>query len=48
LTDPDVPLSPPHLTLKQAKALAKSLLKGDPRATEIIRASYRELFPADR
>ncbi|HKE40238.1 MAG TPA: thiamine pyrophosphate-requiring protein [Casimicrobiaceae bacterium] len=47
-TDPNVPLSPPHLTLRQAKALAKSLLKGDPQAAEIIRASYRELYPTHR
>src|SRR5215472_2521449 len=48
LTDPDVPLSPSHLTLIQSKALSKPLHKGDPRAAEKIRATYRELFPTDR
>ena len=47
-TDPNVPLSPPHLVMKQAKALAKSLLKGEPQAAEISRAPYRELYPHRR
>src|SRR3954447_20094657 len=30
MTDPDVPILPPHITLEQAKHFATSLLKGDP------------------
>ncbi len=49
ITDPDVPPLPPHITLKQAKALTTTLLKGDPREAGIIRESVREiadtLFP---
>ena len=43
VTDPDVPLLPPHVTLKQARAYATALLKGDTEAPGIIAASIREL-----
>lgn len=36
MTDPDTPTLPPHITLKQAKAFATALLKGDPREGGII------------
>jgi pyruvate dehydrogenase (quinone) len=43
-TDPDVPPLPPHVSFKQARRYAESLLKGDPDAAGIMRASIRELF----
>jgi pyruvate dehydrogenase (quinone) len=43
-TDPDVPPLPPHVSFKQARAYAESLLKGDPDAAGIIRSSLKELF----
>lgn len=42
LTDPDVPPLPPHITLNQAKAYMSALLKGDPDAWDIIKASAKE------
>jgi pyruvate dehydrogenase (quinone) len=44
ITDPDVPPLPPHITLKQAKAYATALWKGDPDAAGIIRASIKSMF----
>jgi pyruvate dehydrogenase (quinone) len=43
-TDPDVPPLPPHVTFKQARAYADSIVKGDPDARGIVRASVKELF----
>ncbi len=43
ITDPDVPPLPPHITLKQARAFATTLWKGDPRERGIIRESFREM-----
>jgi pyruvate dehydrogenase (quinone) len=43
-TDPDVPPLPPHVSFKQARRYAESLLKGDPDAAGVMRASIRELF----
>jgi pyruvate dehydrogenase (quinone) len=43
-TDPDVPPLPPHITLKQARAYAAALLKGDGDALGFIRASIKQLF----
>jgi pyruvate dehydrogenase (quinone) len=43
-TDPDVPPLPPHVSFKQARQYAESLLKGDPDRAGIIRASIKELF----
>ena len=42
VTDPDVPPLPPHITIDQAKAFASSLSKGDPKAGEIIRQSFKQ------
>jgi pyruvate dehydrogenase (quinone) len=44
ITDPDVPPLPPHITVKQAKALTSALLSGDPNARGIIRQSYRDMI----
>ncbi len=35
-TDPDFPMMPPHITVKEAKAYAKSVLRGDPDAKHMI------------
>jgi pyruvate dehydrogenase (quinone) len=43
VTDPEVPPLPPHITFKQAKAMASALLKGDPAAAHIIRQTYRDM-----
>ncbi len=42
VTDPEVPPLPPHITLKQAKALSSALLAGDPHAGRIIRQSFKQ------
>jgi pyruvate dehydrogenase (quinone) len=44
VTDPEVPPLPPHITLKQAKALTSALLKGDPDWRAVVRRSYREML----
>ncbi len=46
ITDPDVPPLPPHITLKQARAFASTLMKGDPNETGILTQSLREMFPS--
>jgi pyruvate dehydrogenase (quinone) len=43
-TDPDVPPLPPHVSFKQAREFAESLMKGDPDRAGVIRASVKELF----
>jgi len=43
-TDPEVPPLPPHITLKQAKAFASTLLEGDPSERSVIRGTARELL----
>ena len=42
-TDPNVPPLPPHITVKQAREFATSMLKGDPDAAGVIRQSFRDL-----
>jgi pyruvate dehydrogenase (quinone) len=43
-TDPNVPPLPPHITLKQAKAYASAILRGDINSSEIIRQTVKQLF----
>jgi pyruvate dehydrogenase (quinone) len=43
VVDPDVPPLPPHITAKQATAMTRALLKGDPDSGEIIRQTLRDL-----
>ncbi|MGN6569041.1 MAG: thiamine pyrophosphate-requiring protein [Flavipsychrobacter sp.] len=49
VTDPNVPMLPPHVTLKQAKAFATSMVEGDSNAWDVIKETYKEvvegLFP---
>jgi pyruvate dehydrogenase (quinone) len=42
-TDPNVPPLPPHITVKQARAFASSMFKGDADASGVIRQSFRDL-----
>ena len=44
--DPEVPPLPPHITLKQARALSSALLKGDSGWRGIIRQTYRDVVAA--
>jgi pyruvate dehydrogenase (quinone) len=44
LVDPNVPPLPPHITLEQARNYVKAILKGDPDAMRIIKASLKELL----
>jgi pyruvate dehydrogenase (quinone) len=41
-TDPNIPPLPPHITLKQAKAFASTLIKGDPEEASVILKSLRQ------
>lgn len=42
-TDPSVPPLPPHISLSQATAYAKAIVKGDPDAWATVRASLRDM-----
>jgi pyruvate dehydrogenase (quinone) len=44
IVDPNVPPLPPHITLEQARNYLKALLKGDPDALRMIKASVKELL----
>jgi pyruvate dehydrogenase (quinone) len=44
MVDPDVPLLPPHITIEQARNYLKAVLRGDPDAAAIIKASIREIL----
>jgi len=44
LSDPSVPPLPPHISLKQAKNLTSSLIKGDANAWDIIKNTYNEVI----
>jgi pyruvate dehydrogenase (quinone) len=44
VTDPNVPPLPPHITFKQAKAYLEALVKGDPDAIEVVKASARQMW----
>jgi pyruvate dehydrogenase (quinone) len=45
-SDPNVPPLPPHITMTQAKAFAKSLLKGDPDEGGILAGTARQVLGA--
>ena len=42
-SDADVPPLPPHITLEQAKAFAKSMFHGDSDTRGMLRASIKEI-----
>ena len=43
-TDPSVPPLPPHITFKQAKAFASSMVKGDPNTWDMIKQSWKDVI----
>jgi pyruvate dehydrogenase (quinone) len=43
VTDPEVPILPPHVELDMARNLAKSLVKGDQNAGHLVRQALRSL-----
>lgn len=45
VVDPNVPPLPPHITLKQAKAFALSVLHGDPESKGFIQQAVEQIFP---
>ncbi len=42
-TDPSVPPLPPHITFKQAKAFASSMVKGDADTWDMIKQSWKDV-----
>jgi len=44
VVDPHVPMLPPHIKMEQARHYLMAILKGDPDAARIIRASIKEIF----
>jgi pyruvate dehydrogenase (quinone) len=44
IVDPNVPPLPPHITLEQARKYLRAILKGDPDAMAIIKASAKEIL----
>jgi pyruvate dehydrogenase (quinone) len=44
IVDPNVPPLPPHITLEQARNYLKAILKGDPDALRIVKASVKEML----
>jgi pyruvate dehydrogenase (quinone) len=42
-TDPDVPPLPPHITVKQARAFASSMIHGDPNLIGMAKQSVKQL-----
>jgi pyruvate dehydrogenase (quinone) len=43
-TDPDVPPLAPNVTMKQMRAFTESLLKGDPDAADVVKATLKQVF----
>jgi pyruvate dehydrogenase (quinone) len=43
-TDPNVPSLPLHITVKQAKAFASTLLQGDPEQRSVIVETARQVL----
>lgn len=46
VTDPDVPMLPPHITIAQARNFSASLLKGDPDGPGIVRQAVKGMVDA--
>jgi pyruvate dehydrogenase (quinone) len=46
ITDPNVPLLPPHITIEQARKLTAALVKGDSETAGIIRQSFKTMIDA--
>ncbi|WP_233860362.1 thiamine pyrophosphate-requiring protein [Paraburkholderia sp. HD33-4] len=45
-TDPEVPPLPPHVTLAQARAFARTLMEGDPKEGSVIANTARQVLGA--
>ena len=43
MTDPNVPILPPHVSASQAKGFFSALLKGDVQADELIKQTWKEV-----
>lgn len=43
VTDPNVPLLPPHISAMQAKNFFTSLIKGDSNAWEMVKQTYKDV-----
>lgn len=43
VTDPSVPMLPPHVSFKQAKMFMSSIIKGDVDAWDMIKATYEDV-----
>ena len=41
MVDPEFPMMPPHVTLKEATSYVKAVLKGDPNAGEMIKDTVK-------
>lgn len=46
IVDPEVPPMPPHITFKQASALTRAILKGDPDGIRMIVQSIKQAMPS--
>jgi pyruvate dehydrogenase (quinone) len=44
VTDPNVPPLPPDVSMQQAKAYLTALIKGDPEAIAIVKATVKETW----
>ena len=42
VTDPNVPLMPPHISVKEAKNFLSSIIKGDSNAWEMVKQTYKD------
>jgi pyruvate dehydrogenase (quinone) len=45
VTDPEVPPLPPHITIDQAKGFMSSFINRDPSRWQMIKESFRQMFP---
>ena len=48
ITDPEVPILPPHISFKEAKNLVRSMLAGDPERGSMIRGVLKDAMAALR
>lgn len=48
VTDPNVPIVPPHADMAQLAKFTKALLKGDPEQAGIVRQTIREIMRKDK
>lgn len=46
VVDPEVPPLPPHITLEQASAMTKAILKGDPSSLRLVVQTVKDAMPS--